>query len=83
LIGITESFIWYGILDILLVIVTGFAFLFLSRSWDYNRLGLAFTQYGRVNTQPGHFPEKDNHHAGTGYTAPAATTAGTTASTTV
>lgn len=80
LIGITESFIWYGILDVLLVIATGFAFLFLSRSWDYNRLGLAFTQYGRVNTQPGHFPEKDNHAAtGTGYTAPAATTAGTTA----
>lgn len=58
-IGVTSDFIWFGILDVCLVIVTSFAFLFLSRSWDYNRLSLAFTQYGRVNTQPGQFPEKN------------------------
>lgn len=69
-IGVTPSFIWFGILDLMLIPVTAFAFLLLSRSWDYNRLGLAFTQYGRVNTHPGHFPEKN--------TAPAAPAAGTT-----
>jgi len=59
IIGITESFIWYGVLDILLLPVTACAFLFLARRWDYNRLNIAFTQYGRVNHQPGTFPEKN------------------------
>lgn len=58
-IGITPSFIWYGILDFLLLPVTAAAFLFLARRWDYNRLNIAFTQYGRVNQQPGTFPEKN------------------------
>jgi len=58
-IGITASFIWYGILDFLLLPVTAWAFLLLSRRWDYNRLNIAFTQYGRVNQQPGTFPEKN------------------------
>ena len=69
LIGITESFIWYGILDILLLPVTAWAFMVLARRWDYNRLNIAFTQYGRVNHHPGTFPEKHTT------TAPAAATA--------
>jgi len=77
-IGVTESFIWYGILDLLLIPVTAFAFLFLSRSWDYNRLGLAFTQYGRVNTHPGHFPEKNTVPVG-GNNAGTVPATGTTA----
>jgi bacteriorhodopsin len=59
-IGVTPSFIWFGILDFLLIPVTAWAFMFLARRWDYNRLNINFTQYGRVNHQPGHFPEKNN-----------------------
>ncbi|KAL2160898.1 hypothetical protein VTH06DRAFT_1096 [Thermothelomyces fergusii] len=56
--GVTGSWIWFGILDILIFLGTGAALLFLSRRWDYNRLNIAFTQYGRVPAQPGTFPEK-------------------------
>jgi len=66
-IGVTASFIWFGILDILLIPVLTFATIFLSSKWDYNRLNIAFTQYGRVHAPGGTFPEKA--------TAPAATTA--------
>jgi len=68
-IGVTPSFIFYGILDFLLIPVTAWAFITLARRWDYNRLNIAFTQYGRVNHQPGTFPEKQT--AGT-TAAPAA-----------
>jgi len=57
-IGVTPSFIFFGILDLLLVVVVAYAFIFLSRKWDYNRLNLAFTQYGRVATTAGTFPGK-------------------------
>lgn len=67
-IGITPSFIFFGILDVLLIPVTAFAFLFLSRSWDYGKLNIAFTQYGRVNTRAGNFPEKDAPPAAAGGT---------------
>ncbi|KAL2137597.1 hypothetical protein VTI28DRAFT_8932 [Corynascus sepedonium] len=56
--GVTGSFIWFGILDLLLVLGTGFAIVFLSRRWDYGRLNIAFTQYGRVPAHPGTYPEK-------------------------
>ncbi|AEO61915.1 rhodopsin-like protein [Thermothelomyces thermophilus ATCC 42464] len=56
--GVTGSFIWFGILDILLFLGTGFAIIFRSGRWDYGRLNIAFTQYGRVPAQPGTFPEK-------------------------
>lgn len=71
-IGITPSFIWYGILDTLFTPFTCWIFMFLARNWDYNRLNIAFTQYGRVNQQPGRFPEKNE-----GVTAPAADPAAT------
>lgn len=67
-IGVTASFIFFGILDVLLIPLLTFATIFLSRKWDYHRLNIAFTQYGRVHAPGGTFPEK----------APAAA-AGTTA----
>lgn len=60
-IGVTRSFIFFGILDILLLPVIAFAVLPMSRRWDYGRLNLAFTQYGRVNAPQGTFPEKSHH----------------------
>lgn len=60
-IGITSSFIFFGILDLLLVPLLAFAFIFLARRWDYNRLNLAFTQNGRVHSAAGTFPDKQTH----------------------
>jgi len=55
----TAGFIFFGILDILLIPVLAFCFIGLGNSWDYNRLNLAFTQYGRVPVSAGTFPEKE------------------------
>lgn len=57
-IGVTSGFIFFGILDVLMVPLLSFAVLFLARNWDYGHLNIAFTQYGRVNARPGTFPEK-------------------------
>ncbi|EXK93866.1 hypothetical protein FOQG_05048 [Fusarium oxysporum f. sp. raphani 54005] len=57
-VGVTGSFIFFGILDVLLIPGLAFAFMFLSRRWDYGALNLHFTQYGRVNAGNGVFPEK-------------------------
>ncbi|KAI0798807.1 heat shock protein 30 [Xylaria sp. FL0064] len=57
-IGVTPGFIFFGILDVLLVPVLAFAFIFLARRWDYGQLNLAFTRYGRVHNA-GQFPEKE------------------------
>ncbi|KAI5862322.1 family A G protein-coupled receptor-like protein [Durotheca rogersii] len=56
-IGVTPAYIFFGILDVLLVPAVSFAFLFLARRWDYGKLNIAFTRYGRVPTS-GQFPEK-------------------------
>jgi bacteriorhodopsin len=56
-IGVTPTAIFFGVLDVLLTPVLGFAFSFLSRRWDYNRLNIAFTRYGRVH-DAGQHPEK-------------------------
>lgn len=48
-IGVVAHFIWFGILDILLIPGTGFVLLALSRRWDYGKLGLRFTQHGRIS----------------------------------
>jgi len=74
-IGITPSFIFYGILDFMLIPVTAWIFMVLARRWDYNRLNIAFTQYGRVNHQPGTFPEKAAPAAAPAASAPAPGTA--------
>ncbi|KAH7136358.1 hypothetical protein EDB81DRAFT_801986 [Dactylonectria macrodidyma] len=72
-ISVTKSLIFFGILDLLLVAGTAFVFLFLARKWDYNRMNLHFTQYGRVNSHGnGLHPEK-RHVSHTG-TTPATTT---------
>jgi bacteriorhodopsin len=61
IIGVTPMFIYFGILDILLVPLLAFATITLSRRWDYGRLNLHFTRYGRVrHGDHGVFPEK--HH---------------------
>ncbi|KAF9773583.1 hypothetical protein IL306_008584 [Fusarium sp. DS 682] len=49
-ISVTRSLIFFGILDLLLLCGTAFAFLFLARRWDYGRLHLNFTQNGRVGS---------------------------------
>jgi bacteriorhodopsin len=64
-IGVTSSFIWFGILDLLLVVGFALAVIFLSRRWDYGRLNIAFTQYGRVPVHTGTYPEKHSANAAT------------------
>jgi len=56
-IGVTQGFIFFGILDVVTVPVLAIATLFLSRKWDYRSLNLYFTQYGRV-PQTGEFRER-------------------------
>lgn len=58
IIGVTPMFIYFGILDLLLVPVVAFATITLARRWDYGRLNLHFTQYGRVRRDDGTYPEK-------------------------
>ena len=56
--GTTPMFIWFGILDVLMIPVLSIATIILSKSWDYGKMNLYFTQYGRVQ-QGGTLPEKD------------------------
>ncbi|KAK0704964.1 heat shock protein 30 [Lasiosphaeris hirsuta] len=58
-IKLTSSFIFFGILDVLMIPVLTFAVVALSRKWDYGKLNIAFTQYGRVAKTEGVFPEKE------------------------
>lgn len=77
-IGVTGGAIFFGILDILLAPVVAIGFLFFARNWDYGRLNLAFTRYGRVYDAGTH-PEKTTTATAAGapatQTAPATTTA--------
>jgi bacteriorhodopsin len=57
-IGVTQGWIFFGILDVLTVPLLSFFILALSRRWDYRSLNLYFTQYGRV-AQAGEFPERE------------------------
>jgi len=68
-ISVTGGFIFFGILDLLLVPVLAGAFLFLSRNWDYRTLNLYFTQYGRVS-QGGEYAEREKVHGGPAPGAP-------------
>jgi bacteriorhodopsin len=56
--GVTPMFIWFGILDILMVPALAFSTVFFAKNWDFGKMNLYFTQYGRVR-QGGTFPEKD------------------------
>jgi len=59
-IHVTPSFIWFGITDLLLVLGVGFGIMVVfAPRWDYGKLNLFFTQYGRVAVQEGNFPEKE------------------------
>jgi len=55
----TSGSTFFGVLDVLMIPVLAFAFLILSAGWDYGKLNIHFTQYGRVAAQSGHFPEKE------------------------
>lgn len=70
-IGVSPSFIFFGILDVLMVPVLAFLFVILSRKWDYGRLNLYFTQHGRVPLGPGGYPEKSTAPVASGVTGPA------------
>lgn len=67
-ISVVSMSIFFGILDVLMVPVLAFAFIFLSRNWDYGKLNLHFTQYGRV-PHTGTFPEKETVPAVSGAAA--------------
>ncbi|KAM0199941.1 hypothetical protein ACHAPA_004313 [Fusarium lateritium] len=72
-IGVTQSLVFFGILDVLMIPGLAFAFMFLSKRWDYGALNLHFTQYGRVNSGNAVFPEKRAPAAGTAQPAVATT----------
>ncbi|PMD19281.1 family A G protein-coupled receptor-like protein [Hyaloscypha hepaticicola] len=44
-IGVTGGFIFFGILDVLLLPVVSIGFLILSRKWDFSKLQLDFSEY--------------------------------------
>lgn len=75
-IGETPSFIFFGILDVLMLPVLAFATLILSGDWDYNKLNIAFTQYGRVAVAGGNYPEKEQAAAAATGAGDVATPAG-------
>jgi len=56
-IGVTQGFIFFGVLDVLTAPILALAILFLSMKWDYRSLNLYFTQYGRI-AQSGEFSDK-------------------------
>ncbi|KFH41430.1 hypothetical protein ACRE_078550 [Hapsidospora chrysogenum ATCC 11550] len=79
-ISVTKSMIYFGVLDVVLLCGTAIAFLILARRWDYGRMNLYFTQYGRVSSRYGNavHPEKPGPVGGhvppaTGTTAAAPT----------
>ncbi|KAE8446924.1 hypothetical protein EG329_011555 [Mollisiaceae sp. DMI_Dod_QoI] len=47
-IGVTESFIFFGVLDVLMLPVVSVGFLVLSRNWDFTKLQLDFSEYRGV-----------------------------------
>jgi len=57
-IDVTDGFVFFGILDVLLVPVIAFGIIALSTGWDYRKLNIYFTQYGRV-AQSGDFGERE------------------------
>lgn len=57
-IGETAGFIFFGILDVLVLPLLSFITMVMSSDWDYGKLNIAFTQYGRVPVASGSFPEK-------------------------
>jgi bacteriorhodopsin len=59
-IGVTEGFIFFGILDVLTVPLLSAGILLLATRWDYREMNLYFTQYGRVPPPSNsEFPERE------------------------
>jgi bacteriorhodopsin len=48
IIGVTSSFIFFGVLDVLLLPVVSIGFFILSRKWDFGKLQLDFSEYRGV-----------------------------------
>lgn len=48
IIGVTSSFIFFGVLDLLLLPGVSIGFLILSRKWDFGKLQLDFSEYRGV-----------------------------------
>jgi len=48
IIGVTGGFIFFGVLDVLLLPVTSVAFFVLARKWDFAKLQLDFSEYRGV-----------------------------------
>ncbi len=69
-IGVTGGFIFFGVLDVLMMPVLSFGFLFLARNWDYGKLNLAFSEYRGVRHSET-FLEKEAPPAASGVTSPA------------
>ncbi|KAK9364850.1 hypothetical protein V1509DRAFT_454410 [Lipomyces kononenkoae] len=67
-IGVTSSFIFFGILDVLMVPVLTFAFLILARNWDFGKLNIAFSEYRGV--RQGGTPLKEEAVSATDDVAP-------------
>ncbi|PKS05185.1 hypothetical protein jhhlp_008553 [Lomentospora prolificans] len=65
-IGVTASFIFFGILDVLLIPVLAFAVIALSYKWDYGKLDLHFTRSGRGFAGPYDEKTAANTHNGVG-----------------
>jgi bacteriorhodopsin len=64
-IEVTSGFIFTGILDVLTAPCLATVFVFLSRQWDYAKMYLSFTQYGRVSvSEPFREREKAAEPAG-------------------
>jgi bacteriorhodopsin len=51
IIGVTGGFIFFGVLDVLMMPLFTFLFLVLSRTWDWENLNLNFSEYRGVRTQ--------------------------------
>lgn len=47
-IGVTEGFIFFGVLDCLTVPLLSSGILMMAMKWDYRAMNIYFTQYGRV-----------------------------------
>ncbi|TVY83877.1 Protein FDD123 [Lachnellula suecica] len=61
-IGVTGGFVFFGILDVLMLPVMSVMFLVLSRSWDFGKLQLDFSDY-RGTRHSGHSRDKGSHTA--------------------
>jgi bacteriorhodopsin len=62
-IGVVGATIFFGVLDILTILCIPFAMIGLSSRWDYAKMNLYFTQYGRV-PRGADMPEKSPAPAG-------------------